>query len=57
MMSGTGGGYSLVSSKLNLMMAVAFLIDLPCYRVVRNLPEVFHPGYRHEWLQNVTSTI
>jgi len=30
MMSGTGGGYSMVSSKLNLMMAVAFLIDLPC---------------------------
>jgi multiple sugar transport system permease protein len=30
MMSGTGGSYSLLSSHLNLLMAVSFLIDLPC---------------------------
>jgi multiple sugar transport system permease protein len=30
MMSGTGGSYSLLSSHLNLLMAVSLLIDLPC---------------------------
>lgn len=30
MLTGTGGGYSLVSSRLHLLMAVSFLIDLPC---------------------------
>ena len=30
MMTGTGGNYSLVSSHLHLLMAVSFLIDLPC---------------------------
>jgi ABC-type glycerol-3-phosphate transport system permease component len=29
-MTGTGGNYSLVSSRLHLLMAVAFLINLPC---------------------------
>jgi ABC-type glycerol-3-phosphate transport system permease component len=29
-MTGTGGTYSLVSSRLHLLMAVAFLINLPC---------------------------
>jgi multiple sugar transport system permease protein len=30
MMSGTGGSYSLLSSHLNLLMAVSLVIDLPC---------------------------
>jgi ABC-type glycerol-3-phosphate transport system permease component len=30
MMTGVGGNYSLVSSRLNLVMATASLIDLPC---------------------------
>ncbi len=29
-LTGTGGAYSLVSSRLHLLMAVAFLINLPC---------------------------
>jgi ABC-type glycerol-3-phosphate transport system permease component len=30
MMTGVGGNYALVSSRLNLIMAISFLIDLPC---------------------------
>jgi ABC-type glycerol-3-phosphate transport system permease component len=30
MLTGTGGAYGLVSSRLHLLMAVAFLINLPC---------------------------
>lgn len=30
MLTGTGGSYGLVSSRLHLLMAVAFLINLPC---------------------------
>lgn len=41
MMSGTGGSYSLVSSKLNLLMAVAFLIDLPCIALFVALQKYF----------------
>jgi ABC-type glycerol-3-phosphate transport system permease component len=33
MMTGTGGAYGLVSSRLHLVMAVAFLINLPCILV------------------------
>ncbi|HEV8638641.1 MAG TPA: carbohydrate ABC transporter permease [Chloroflexota bacterium] len=30
MLTGTGGSYGLLSSRLNLLMAVSFLIDVPC---------------------------
>ena len=33
MMTGTGGSYSLMSTHLNLLMAVSLLVDLPCIAV------------------------
>ena len=33
MLTGTGGSYGLLSSRLNLLMAVSFLIDVPCIAV------------------------